>query len=102
MEHIDWLKPENVNVLRVNLNMDSFLDDIKNQKCQQLRLVKHEGSYYVRYKLGRKVYWYEVSVHSFGDYLFTPKKELTGKIKDSINRKYLTFNRDWVISEILN
>lgn len=102
MEHIDWLNPENINVLRVNLNMDSFLDDIKNKKYQQLRLVKHEGYYYVRYKLSKRVFWYEVSIHSFGDYLLTPRKQLTGKIKDSINRKYLTFNRDWVINEILN
>lgn len=102
MEHIDWLDPEKTNILRTNLNMDTFLDDIKNKKCQQLRLVKHEGYYYVRYKLSTKIHWYEVSVHSFSNYLFTPKINLSGKFKDKLNRKYLTFNRDWIINEILN
>jgi hypothetical protein len=28
--------------------------------------------------------------------------EITGKEKEKLNRKYLSFNRDWVISSILN
>ena len=101
MEHIEWLDPERVNVIRISLKIDTFLDDIKNKKCQQLRIIKEGDFHYVRYKLGRKIYWYKVGIHSFVDYLMTPT-EITGKEKEKLNRKYLSFNRDWAISSILN
>jgi hypothetical protein len=103
MEHIDWLNSDNIVVVRTNLIIDTFLDDIRNEKCQQLRIISWKKVYYIRYKIRAKVYWYEVFLHKKdSNYYLTPKLIEDKKFKDKINRKYLAFNRDWVINEILN
>lgn len=102
MIHIDWLRPEDVHIVRTNLKPDTFLDDIKNQKCEQLRLIKITNTYYIRYKLGRKVFWWQVFLHSKKNIYYLTPTEITDKnLKDKMNRKYLKFNRNWLIDKLL-
>lgn len=101
MKHIDWLKSSNINLIKVNLRYDTLLCDID---LYQTRLISLNGEYFIRYKKGRKIFWYKSYLHktSNGFYYLTLEIINDEKIRNKLNRKYIVFNRDYILSSLFN
>ena len=101
MQHIDWIKKSNINLVRINLKYDTFLSDIE---LVGARLIKIKDDFLVRYKIGKKIFWYSVFIHkiSNGFYHFSIIDKIEDdKYRTSLNRKYIRFNRDYNLNLLL-
>jgi hypothetical protein len=101
MEHVDWIKKSNINLVRINLKYDTFLSDIE---LVVARLIKIKNDFLVRYKIGKKIFWYSVFIHkiSNGFYHFSIINKIEDdKYRTSLNRKYIRFNRDYNLNLLL-
>jgi hypothetical protein len=101
MQHIDWIKKSNINLVRINLKYHTFLSDID---LVGARLIKIKGDYLVRYKIGKNIFWYSVFIHkiSNGFYHFSIIDKIEeDKYRKSLNRKYIRFNRDYNLNLLL-
>jgi hypothetical protein len=111
MVHIDWLNPDRINLLRINLRKDTFIDDIQCKKCEQFRLLESDGRTYIRYTLGRKIYWYLVYLHKTyknikGNHYYISVDYINNdsdkSLRNKLNYRYKIFNREYNINLILN
>jgi hypothetical protein len=102
MQHIDWIKKSNINLVRINLKYDTFLSDIE---LVGARLIKIKDDFLVRYKIGKKIFWYSVFIHkiSNGFYHFSIINKIEDdKYRTSLNRKYTIYNREDKLNQLLN
>jgi hypothetical protein len=97
---MSWIKKSKINLIRLNLKYDSFLSDIDTY---QSRLIKIGSEHFIRYKKKNKIYWYYAFIHGiYGDYYhITVDLMDNDKLRNKLNRKYISFNRDYNIDILL-
>ncbi len=64
MEHLDWLHPDHIILsnYRNSIAYQDFTKHMRSRNFQDLRLLKLEGLYYIRYKFNGDSIWYSANI----------------------------------------
>lgn len=104
MEHLDWLHPDHIILsnYRNSLAYQDFTKHMRSRNFQDLRLLKLEGLYYIRYKFDGDSIWYSAKIlQKKGKDYYIEAGILLSDTSNELERMYIPLNREEKLNELL-
>lgn len=104
MKHVDWLHPDHIILsnFKSSISYQEFTKHMRSRNFQDLRLLKLEGVFYIRYKFDGESIWYSANIlqKKGKDYYIevgTPSIWTTNELE----RMYIPLNREEKLNQLL-
>lgn len=104
MKHVDWLHPDHIILsnFKSSISYQEFTKHMRSRNFQDLRLLKLEGVFYIRYKFDGESIWYSANILQKKDkdyYIEVGTSSIW--TTNELERMYIPLNREEKLNQLL-
>jgi hypothetical protein len=104
MKHVDWLHPDHIILsnFKSSISYQEFTKHMRSRNFQDLRLLKLEGAFYIRYKFDGESIWYSANIlQKKGKDYYIEVGTSSIWTTNELERMYIPLNREEKLNQLL-